>query len=506
MPGINKVVKMLLENRIRNKKYMKKIIKASEAAEMIKDGMTIGCSGFTPSGYPKAIPLALSNQNRDINISLLSGASVGRELDGKLSEKGMLKRRFPYQSDEKLREGINKGLINYYDIHLSHFPQQVRYGYFGDIDFAIVEAVAITEEGNIIPSTSVGTSNTFVRKADRVLIELNLNKPLALEGFHDIFEPEDPPYRKPIEIGSVGDRIGVPHIELSEEKLAGIVITELEDDIRLSPLEDKRSKKIAKNIIELLKKEVEEGKIPNNLLPLQSGVGKVANSVLSGLKDSPFENIEFYSEVIQDSVFELIDKGKIKIASGTSITPSPQGYEHFLENIEKYRNKIILRPQEISNNPEIIRRLGSIAINTAVEIDIYGNINSSNILGTKIMNGIGGSGDFTRNAYLSIFVTNSTAADGDISSIVPMVSHVDHTDHDVDVVVTEQGLADLRGLVPRERAEVIINNCAHPEYRDQLKNYFKKASKAGGNIPHSLNKALSWHQRYKETGTMKIVK
>ncbi|MFW6409953.1 MAG: acetyl-CoA hydrolase, partial [Halanaerobiales bacterium] len=265
----------MLENRIRNKKYMKKIIKASEAAEMIKDGMTIGCSGFTPSGYPKAIPLALSNQNRDINISLLSGASVGRELDGKLSEKGMLKRRFPYQSDEKLREGINKGLINYYDIHLSHFPQQVRYGYYGDIDLAIVEAVAITEEGNIIPSTSVGTSNTFVRKADRVLIELNLNKPLALEGFHDIFEPEDPPYRKPIEIGSVGDRIGVPHIELSEEKLAGIVITELEDDIRLSPLEDKKSKKIAHNIIELLNKEVEEGKIPNNLFPLQSGVGKV---------------------------------------------------------------------------------------------------------------------------------------------------------------------------------------------------------------------------------------
>ncbi len=494
----------MLENRIRKKEYKEKIIEASQAAELVENGMVVGCSGFTPSGYPKAIPLALSKKkNQDINITLLSGASVGKELDGKLAEQGIITRRFPYQSDEKLREKINRGTIDYYDMHLSHFPQQVRYGYYGNVELAIIEAVAITEEGNIIPSTSVGASNTFVSEANKVLLEINLNKPLELEGFHDIYEPEDPPFRKSIEINSVGDRIGQPYIKLPEEKLAGIVITDLEDDISLTSFEDKRSKKIANNIMELLKKEVKEGRIPKNLLPLQSGVGKVANSVLSGLNYSPFKNIEFYSEVIQDSVFELIDNGKIKIASGTSITPSPEGYDHFLKNIEKYKEKIILRPQEISNNPEVIRRLGSIAINTAVEIDIYGNINSSNIMGTRIMNGIGGSGDFTRNAYLSIFVSNSTAADGKISSIVPMVSHVDHTDHDVDVVVTEHGLADLRGLVPRERAKAIINNCAHPEYRNNLKEYFKKANKFGGNIPHNLEEAFSWHQRYRDKGTMK---
>ena len=116
-------------------------------------------------------------------------------------------------------------------------------------------------------------------------------------------------------------------------------------------------------------------------------------------------------------------------------------------------------------------------------------------MGTKMMNGIGGSGDFTRNAYLSIFVTPSIAKNGDISCMVPMVSHVDHTEHDVQVIVTEQGLADLRGLSPRERAETIIDNCTHPEYRSKLKNYYQRALIKGGHTPHLIDKALSWHEK-----------
>ena len=117
-------------------------------------------------------------------------------------------------------------------------------------------------------------------------------------------------------------------------------------------------------------------------------------------------------------------------------------------NLERYKDKLVLRPQEISNHPEVVRRLGIIGINTALEFDIYGNVNSTHVGGTKMMNGIGGSGDFARNAHLAIFVTKSIAKGGNISSVVPMVSHVDHTEHDVDILVTEQGLADLRGLAP----------------------------------------------------------
>ena len=171
--------------------------------------------------------------------------------------------------------------------------------------------------------------------------------------------------------------------------------------------------------------------------------------------------------------------------------------------MEFFRDKIILRPQEISNNPEVIRRLGVIAMNTAIEADIYGNVNSTHIMGSKMMNGIGGSGDFSRNAAISIFSTPSTAKDGRISSIVPMVSHVDHTEHEVMVLVTEQGYADLRGLSPKERAVKIIENCAHPDFRDELMNYFRRACEGSVlHTPHILSEALSWHSRFLDTGSM----
>jgi len=138
------------------------------------------------------------------------------------------------------------------------------------------------------------------------------------------------------------------------------------------------------------------------------------------------------------------------------LTPSADYLKKFIDNIDFYKQHIILRPQEISNSPEIARRLGVIAMNTAIEADIYGNVNSTHIMGSRLMNGIGGSGDFARSAYLSIFMTGSTAKNGDISCIVPMCSHVDHTEHDVCVIVTEQGLADLRNKSPRERALEVI--------------------------------------------------
>ncbi len=494
-----------MKNRIRNKSLRDKVISADEAASIIKSGMTIGCSGFTPSGYPKAVPLALAEKNKDkeFKINILTGASVGSELDGALAKAGFIKKRYPYQSDKILRDSINRGDISYSDIHLSHFPQNVRYGHYGNIDLAIIEAIAITEEGWIIPSSSVGLSPTFVKEADKIIVELNLNQPLELEGIHDIYQLSDPPNREPIPLKKADQRIGNPYIKVDPEKIEAIVVTELEDEISFSAYQDEISNKIASHIIKLLESEQQAGNIPEELLPLQSGVGAVANAVLSGLCSSNFKDIKFYSEVIQDAVLELIDCGKIDIASGTSITLSESGKKQFQENIDLYKEKIILRPQEISNNPEIIRRLGSIAINTAIEADIFGNINSTHIMGKRMVNGIGGSGDFARNAYLSIFVTGSVAKGGQISSIVPMVSHIDHTEHDVDIIVTEQGLADLRGLSPQERAVEIINKTASPDYKNKLLNYFERAQKEGGHTPVILSEALSWHQKFIDTGSMK---
>jgi len=496
-----------MDKKIRNTILRKKITSAEQAAELVEDGMVVATSGFTPAGYPKAVPLVLAKRVRmsgeKLQITLLTGASVGEELDGALTEAGIIARRYPYQTNKLLRDSINNGGIAYADIHLSHFAQQVRYGFFGEIDLAIIEAIAIDEDGNIIPSTSVGVSPTFIDRAKSIIVEINNSQPLELEGIHDIYQPQDPPNRYPIPLIKPGDRIGTPYIPTDPKKIQAIVITDIKDQASpLAPI-DKNSEKIASYIVDFLKNEVKYNRLPQNLLPLQSGVGSVANAVLAGLLISPFLDLDFYSEVIQDSVLDLIDGGKIKIASGTSLTFSEEGQKRFYSNLDRYKKKIILRPQEISNNPEVIRRLGSIAMNTAIEVDIYGNVNSTNIMGTKMMNGIGGSGDFTRNAYLSMFVTPSIAKKGDISCVVPMVSHTDHTEHDVQVIVTEQGLADLRGLSPRERAETIINNCTHPEYKPKLKDYYQRALEKGGHTPHLIKEALSWHKKFLETGSMK---
>lgn len=493
--------------RIKNNKLKEKIMEAEKAAKLIKDGMNVVTSGFTPAGYPKAVPLALAERiekGEELKINLFTGASVGDELDGILSRKGAVARRYPYQSNGDMRKNINSGNTLYKDMHLSHVAQQVRYGFFGNIDVAIVEALEITEDGNIIPTTSLGNTPTYVQEADKVIVEVNTSQPDGLKGIHDVYIPKDPPNREPIPLVKPDDIIGTKYVPLDIDKVAAVVVTDIPDNVRdLAPI-DEDSKKMANHLIEFLKEEVAEGRLPENLLPIQSGVGAVANAVLGGLVESDFENIDFYSEVIQDSVFDLIDAGKIRVASGTSLTPSKKGLKRLFDNIEKYSEKIILRPQEISNNPEIARRLGSIAINTAIEVDIYGNVNSTNLLGSRMMNGIGGSGDFARNAFLTVFTTKSLGKGGKVSSVVPFVSHIDHTEHDVDIIVTEQGLADLRGLSPRERAEEIIENCVHPNYKDKINNYYTNAiEETGMHTPHILDKAFSWHIQFEQTGSMK---
>ncbi len=495
------------ETRMKCDVLQEKIMPAGRAAEFIHDGFVVATSGFTPSGYPKAVPLALAERARagdHLGITLITGASVGPELDGALTDSGIIKRRYPYQTQETMRKAINSGMVQYQDMHLSHVPQWMDYGYFGQIDVAIVEAVAILEDGSIVPSTSVGIAPQAVSLAREVIVEINMDQPIELIGVHDIYYTQKPPCRKPIPIMDVKDRIGTPSIPCNPDKIKAIVVTNQADQVRcLGPIDDE-AKAISKHLIAFLEKEVESGRLPINLLPLQSGVGSVANAVMAGLLESKFSNLTCYTEVIQDSMLDLIDAGKVSMASGTSFTPSKEGLVRLKKHMAHYAQHCILRPMEISNHPEVIRRLGIIAMNTALEVDIYGHVNSTMVMGTQMMNGIGGSGDFTRNAYLSIFTTSSTAKSGAISSIVPMVSHVDHTEHDVHIVVTEQGLADLRGLSPRERARSIIQNCAHPSYQKSLMDYLSASeTSVPGHESHMLDTSLSWHVKYHKTGSMR---
>jgi succinyl-CoA:acetate CoA-transferase len=492
------------EQRIRLPALWEKITSAAAAAQWIDDGMTVGMSGFTRAGDAKVVPLALAERARHehLKITLMTGASLGSDVDKALTEAGALARRMPFQTDPVLRAAINRGEVMFIDQHLSETVELLRNKQIAPIDIAIIEAVAITETGAIVPTTSVGNSASFAILADKVIVEINLAQPLALEGMHDIHIPKHRPCREAIPIMSPSDRTGTSAIHIPPEKIVAIVITQQADSASTILPPDADTAAIAGHLVNFLMDEVRAGRLTDSLLPLQAGIGTIANAVMMGFIDSPFQHMTMYSEVLQDSTFDLLDAGKLDFASGSSITLSPEKSELVFGDIAKYKERLILRPQEMSNHPEVIRRLGIIAINTALEADIYGNVNSTHVMGTDMMNGIGGSGDFARNAYLSIFATKSIAKGGNISSIVPMVAHVDHTEHDVDILVTEIGLADLRGLAPRERAPVIIERCVAEPYRKMLKEYVAEANLRGGHTPHLLEQALSWHIRYRETGSM----
>ena len=343
----------------------------------------------------------------------------------------------------------------------------------------------------------------LVKHAKKIIVEVNTSIPLTLEGMHDIYICSKPPERTEIPIYHVGDRIGSPYVSCGLDRITCIVESDIVDHVRNLSAPDDTSKKIAANLVDFLEHEQRHGRLPQQMLPLQSGVGSIANAVLMGLAESKFENLTMYSEILQDSVFKLIKCGKVTQASGCAFTPSPTVWEMYKEDPELYRNRIVLRPLDISNNPEVIRRLGVISMNTPLEFDIYGQANSTHVMGNRMMNGIGGSGDYMRNGYLTIFSTPSTAKGGNISSVVPMVSHADHTEHDTMVFITEQGVADIRGLSPLKRAKLIIEKCAHPDFREQLYDYLKIAQRKNGHEPVDLEHAFDMHISLEKTGTIK---
>lgn len=480
---------------------------------MIHPGDNVGISGFTGAGYPKAVPGALADRiedaharGEDFRIGLWTGASTAPDADGALAEVHGIATRLPYNSDPTLRRLINSGEVAYVDEHLSHSGQHMWFGFYGNLDIAVVEVTAILPDGRLVPSSSVGNNKTWLDQADRVILEVNRWQPRELEGFHDIYYGAAlPPHRLPIQLTEPMQRIGEPYLRVDPAKVVAVVETDHPDRNSIFTPPNAISAAIADHVLDFLRAEVAADRMPSSLLPLQSGVGNIANAVLADLGDSEFTDLVAFTEVIQDSMLDLIDNGTLRAASATSFGLSDIGVKRFHANIDAYKGRILLRSEEVSNHPELVRRLGVISMNGMIEADIYGNVNSTHVMGSQVMNGIGGSGDFARNAFLNFFLSPSTAREGSISTIVPMVSHVDHTEHDVLVVVTEHGLADLRGLSPVARARRVIANCAHPDFRDRLTDYLDRALAArphARHTPHLLDEALSWHQHYLDHGTM----
>lgn len=512
-----------LKQRVRYAPYLKKLRKPEECIELFKHGQYLGWSGFTGVGAPKVIPLALvdhvekNNLQGKLAFNLFVGASAGPE-ESRWADHDMILRRSPHQVGKPIAKAINDGRTLFFDKHLSMFPQDLTYGFYTKnkendlLDYTIIEATAITEDGSIVPGPAVGGSPEMISVSDKVIIEVNTATP-SFEGMHDIDMPVNPPFRQPYPHTSCDYRVGLQSIPVDPSKVVAIVESTTRDKVPPNTASDAKSQQIASHLIEFFEHEVKMGRLPANLLPIQSGIGNIANAVVEGLSESKFKNLNVWTEVLQDSFLDFLDSGSLDFATATSIRLTEEGFDRFDKNWDDFSKKICLRSQVVSNSPEIIRRLGVIAMNTPVEVDIYAHANSTNVMGSRMLNGLGGSADFLRNAKLSIMHTPSarpskTDPTG-LSCVVPFAPHVDQTEHDLDVIVTEQGLADLRGLAPRERAIEIINKCAHPDYKDQLKEYFDRscfyAQKSKClHEPHILKDAFKMHINLQENGTMKL--
>ncbi|NLI80472.1 MAG: succinate CoA transferase [Deltaproteobacteria bacterium] len=480
----------------------------AEAAAQIRHGMTVAFSGFAQAGAAKAVPRAIAAMAREkhekgesYKLRVLSGASAGPFVDVEMAEAEAICWRAPYMSSHSLRRQINRQEVEYLDMHLSHAPQTLGAGFFGKLDYAVVEATGITRDGRVYLTSSVGSSPTFLKYADRVIIEINEYHSKRLPELSDITLLPLPPRQTPIPIHDPLTRVGYPYAVVDPRKVVGIVETEEPDKIDPPTPPDRNAQKIAEHVVQFLFGEMIRGNIPREFLPIQSGVGNLANGVMGALGRNPYiPPFKMYTVAVQDSLVDLMEQEKLLGMSATSLSVSPATLKRIYENMDFFAPRIVLRPQEISNDAGVVRRLGVIAINAAVEVDIYGNVNSSHVYGTDIINGIGGSGEFTRNSFLSIIMCPSIGRGGRISSVVPMCPHIDSNEHSVQILVTEQGLADLRGLGPMQRAKRIINNCAHPAYRDYLQGYIRDARV--GHIRHDLRKAFQLHRNLMEHGSM----
>lgn len=471
------------------------IVDAEAAAAAIDADATVLTSGFGSVGYPKTIPLALADSERDLSLTVVHSGNVGDEIDVALVEAGAIERRFSYQSSRVAREATNRREIAFSDRNASSIGDEVQHGGLVDPDVAVVEAVAVGE-GWFVPSTSLGQVPAFVEAADRLYVELNRRQPLELQALHDVYRPDAPPNREPIPLTDPGERIGTTHVSFDPEKLAGVVETDAADSTYTfrDPTDDDLA--IAENLGEFLDAEMERSPVFEDAVHLQFGVGSLGNALMGELKELDFgdRDVVYFGELIQDGLLDMLDDGQLECASATSMALTDEGQQRLFDDVERYAEDVVLRPADVSNHPGIIDQFGVVGVNSAIEVDIYGNVNSTHVGGKRMINGVGGSADFNRNSLVTVCALPSTLNGGDVSRVVPMAFHVDHTEHDVDVFVTEQGVADVRGCSPVERAELIIEHCAHPNFAPELRSYLDDVREQDNHIPHDVQRAAEWHE------------
>ena len=303
---------------------------ADDAAQVIEHNAMVAFSGFTPAGSPKALPAAIARRASELHqaqqpfqIRLLTGASIGAAADDALSEADAISWRAPYQTSGSLRQKINQGQVRFVDLHLSEVAQMVNYGFFGDIDVAVIEASAIASDGRVWLTSGIGNAPTWLLRAKKVIIELNHYHNPRVAELADIVIPGAPPRRNSVPIFHAMDRVGARYVQIDPTKIIAVVDTELPDGGNVLDNANPVCQQIADNVVTFLLEEMARGRIPAEFLPLQSGVGNINNAVMARLGENPdIPSFMMYSEVLQESVVHLLETGKITGASASSLTVS----------------------------------------------------------------------------------------------------------------------------------------------------------------------------------------
>ncbi|MCP4964176.1 MAG: hypothetical protein GY926_02965 [bacterium] len=463
--------------------------------------MTVAMSGYAMAGYPKAVveTLVQRKQSGDaLSFELITGANVPW-LDETLGAEKLVTRRAPMVASRTLAAQANNGSLSYVEQQMSKMPRLLRSNSFGEIDVALVEALGFDDDGDLIPTSSVGMTHYLMAAADEIIVEINTAQPDVLRSLHDIHIPVAAPDAQPIPLVRTNQRIGLSGIPVDRKKIRHIVETDIPERMGPQPSGTAVTRNIADHLFNFLELEVQK---TGHLPPIQTGFGAIADSVADAFQQASFRDLQFFCGGITEPVLELLAAGKATALSAGGLGMSER-VEQILNDTPNLRDHLVLRNGDITNSAEVIGRLGLVALNTGIEIDIYGNVNSSHIAGSRVVNGIGGGASFAQNAGLSVILIPSTAKGGAISNVVPMVSHQDISEHDVDVVVTEHGIADLRGLDDGERADAIVTHCASEAYRGQLTTYLQTArEQCGGHHPQLPEAAFGWYRRLKEEGTM----
>lgn len=492
-----------LNERVQCEALRRKIVPVEEAVRWVKDGDTLAVSGFTKAGEPKVFMPALARHLATLapepRITLYSGASLSEEIEGPIAR--FIARRGPYMASAASRRLIQAGKMDYTDVHLSHFARGLMYGFYGDIDLAVIEVTRIRPDGSVVLSASVGVSPEALAQARAIVLEVNTAIP-DLTGLHDIVLPPAPPtIGWPVPVTGVRDRVGLPYVKLDPAKVVAVVESQQPDFPVTYSADEQLCGQIARHVIAFLVECRDRFGWHHWCPPLQSGVGNIANAIIAELHDSPFARLHFWTEVFQEGMLRLLaDRDRFAGASAAALSLADTSPERVAGIVEQARGDLVLRPMWMTNNPEIISRLHIVAMNTPLEVDIYGHVNSTRVDGSRIVNGLGGSGDFFRNAYLSVAHTPSLRRLHDgrtVSCVLPFVSHVDHTEHDIKCIVTEQGYATQLGIrSPRARAHEIIERCAHPYFRPLLREAMQLSD--AGDEPRmvKLDRLEGWWRHY----------